>query len=88
MSIERAFALWKGRWRSIKDCLPMARLDKVPEYLLATAVLHNICIMRQDMVQVENQLRMVSRGRLFIDRRQEGLSKRERIAENLILRSV
>lgn len=88
MSIERAFALWKGRWRSLRDCLAMSTLTKIPEYLLATAVLHNICILKGDLITYDQELRVVSRGRLMGDRRQEGVSKRQRISSNLTMRSI
>lgn len=35
IAIERAFELWKGRWRSILDCLAMVTIEKIPEYLIA-----------------------------------------------------
>ncbi|XP_039313423.1 protein ALP1-like [Solenopsis invicta] len=31
-AIERVFGVWKARWRSILDCLPMITLEKIPEY--------------------------------------------------------
>nr|CAI5842214.1 unnamed protein product [Callosobruchus analis] len=43
-AIERAFGVWKSRWRRILDRLPMITIKKIPEYLLAISVLHNICI--------------------------------------------
>lgn len=88
MSIERAFGVWKTRWRSILDCLPMVNLKKIPEYLLALAVLHNICILRGDIIEPEINLRLPQRGRLNDDRRQEGIEKRERIVNNLIIRHI
>ncbi|XP_011859439.1 PREDICTED: putative nuclease HARBI1 [Vollenhovia emeryi] len=41
--IERAFALLKGRWRRLKF-LDMNRDDVIPFVILASCVLHNICL--------------------------------------------
>lgn len=88
MSIERAFGLWKTRWRSILDCLPIVTVKKIPEYILALAVLHNICILQRDMIPGESLLRVARRGRLINDGREEGMRKRQTLANNLVLRAV
>lgn len=88
LSIERAFGLWKGRWRRILDCLPVVKLEKVPEYLVATCVLHNICILRGDMIPVEGTLRVARRGRLVVNRKMEGDAKRITIMNNLPIRAI
>lgn len=41
--IERAFALLKGRWRRLKF-LDMNRDDMIPFVILASCVLHNVCL--------------------------------------------
>jgi len=46
--IEQCFALLKGRMRSLMHCLPMTRVDLMPEYIVACCVIHNICILRRD----------------------------------------
>ncbi|XP_018307793.1 putative nuclease HARBI1 [Mycetomoellerius zeteki] len=46
--IEQCFALLKGRLRSLMHCLPMVRVDLMPEYIVACCVIHNICILRRD----------------------------------------
>lgn len=46
IAIEKAFGVWKARWRSILDCFPMTTLEKIPEYIVATMVLHNVCILK------------------------------------------
>ncbi|KAL0841706.1 hypothetical protein ABMA28_013978 [Loxostege sticticalis] len=89
MSIERAFGLWKTRWRSILDCLPMVTVKKIPEYLLALAVLHNICILQRDLIPIEEEsLRVGQRGRLVVNGREEGMRKRQILCNNLVLRTV
>lgn len=87
--IERAFGIWKARWRSILDCLSMITLEKIPEYIIATAVLHNICILNNDLLDIDvipNQNHHIQRGRLIADRIEEGKRKRQRILNNSILR--
>lgn len=41
--IERAFALLKGRFRRLKY-LHMSCIDLIPYVILASCVLHNICL--------------------------------------------
>ncbi|KAL0803213.1 hypothetical protein ABMA28_017322 [Loxostege sticticalis] len=89
ISIFRAFGLWKTRWRSILDCLPMVTVKKIPEYLLALAVLHNICILQRDLITIEEEsLRVGQRGRLVVNGREEGMRKRQILCNNLVLRTV
>ncbi|XP_039313510.1 uncharacterized protein LOC120359578 [Solenopsis invicta] len=49
-TIERAFALLKGRFRRLKF-LDMSRLDLIPFFILAACVLHNICLQSNDDVE-------------------------------------
>ncbi|XP_018407382.1 PREDICTED: putative nuclease HARBI1 [Cyphomyrmex costatus] len=87
--IERLFGTWKGRWRSILDCLPMITLKKIPEYLVATAVLHNICILNKDLVDVNVVVNQhIQRNTLTSSKVDEGNRKRQRIMNNLIMRLV
>ncbi|XP_066583781.1 uncharacterized protein [Prorops nasuta] len=50
MIIERNFGLLKGRFRSILNKLRMTRTDLIPRYVIAYCILHNICILRNDMM--------------------------------------
>lgn len=50
MAIERAFGELKTRWRRIFDRLSLVDLKKIPEYVIATCVLHNICILHNDLM--------------------------------------
>ncbi|XP_036142068.1 putative nuclease HARBI1 [Monomorium pharaonis] len=87
IAIERAFGLWKGRWRSILDCLPMVTLEKIPEYLIATCVLHNICILKGDLIDFnETHEQNRHRGTLIPGRTEDGNVKRQAIMNNLIIR--
>lgn len=52
MIIERANALLKGRFRSLLDKLPFKRTDLMPYYVIACCILHNICIMKDDLIDI------------------------------------
>lgn len=52
MMIERANALLKGRFRSLLDKLPFKRTDLIPYYVIACCILHNICIVRDDLIDI------------------------------------
>lgn len=88
IAIERAFGLWKGRWRSIIDCLPMVTLEKIPEYSVATYVLHNIYILKRDLINFnEVHEQNIYRGTLISSRMEDGNAKRQIIMNNLIMRN-
>lgn len=50
--VERAIGLLKGRFRSLLDKLYMKRTDLIPQYVIACCVLHNICILHKDFIDV------------------------------------
>jgi len=50
-TIERAFALLKGRWRRLKY-LDMSNISQIPRVIMACCVLHNICLMSNDHIDV------------------------------------
>ncbi|XP_066589340.1 putative nuclease HARBI1 [Prorops nasuta] len=52
MIIERSFGLLKGRFRSILDKLPMTRTDLIPRYIIACCILHNICVLKNDIINI------------------------------------
>ncbi|KAG5871103.1 hypothetical protein JTB14_035800 [Gonioctena quinquepunctata] len=52
-TIERAFCLLQKKFRILKDLLDVRRLDWIPKYVIACCVLHNICIMQNDLMKVE-----------------------------------
>lgn len=49
-TVERSLALLKQRFRCLKF-LDIQRLDWAPKYIVVCAVLHNICIMQNDILQ-------------------------------------
>ncbi|XP_020299186.1 putative nuclease HARBI1 [Pseudomyrmex gracilis] len=50
--VERSLGLLKGRFRSILDTLPMQRTDLIPKYIVACCILHNICLLHNDMIDI------------------------------------
>jgi hypothetical protein len=61
ISIERAFGLLKGRFRSLLHCLPMTDTAEIPQFVLACCVLHNICILHGD--DIRHSLKNIERKR-------------------------
>lgn len=53
MAIERAFALLKIRFRILLNCLPLLGIKHIPEFIIACCVLHNICILKNDMIDCQ-----------------------------------
>ncbi|XP_066596515.1 putative nuclease HARBI1 [Prorops nasuta] len=52
MAVERAIGLLKIRFRILLDCLPLTDIRKIPEFIIACCVLHNICILQNDEMTV------------------------------------
>lgn len=52
VAVERCIALLKGRMRSLLHCLPMSRIDLMAEYIIACCVIHNICTLRGDEIDI------------------------------------
>lgn len=52
VTIERCIGLLKGRFRSLLHCLPMTREHMIAEYLVACCVVHNICMLKRDEIDV------------------------------------
>lgn len=52
MTVERAIGLLKGRWRYLLDKLPMTRTNLIPYYIITCCVLHNICLLRNDDIEI------------------------------------
>jgi len=51
--IERAFALLKSRWRRLKY-LDMSRVERIPYVIIAGCVLHNVCILNNDLFDIQS----------------------------------
>jgi len=67
----------KGIGGVFLDCLLMVILEKISEYLVATTVLHNICILNKDLLDIDVVLNQhIQRGRLTLGRIDNGNRKR------------
>lgn len=84
MIVERSLALLKGRFRSILDTLPMQRTDLIPKYIIACCILHNICLLNGDMIDIPiiiNEPNIVQEPQILEDNaaQGEGADKRNAI---------
>lgn len=57
----KKFGVLKTRWRRIFDRLSLVDIKRIPEYVVATCVLYNICILHNDLMNedaenIDNQL--------------------------------
>jgi len=88
MIVERSLGLLKGRFRSILDNLPMTRTDLIPKYIIACCILHNICLLHKDMIDIPiivNVSQCVPLHQDDIDiQSREGIEKRNVIAQALM----
>lgn len=90
--IERAFALLKKRWRCLKF-LDVRNIEWIPKYIMACCVLHNICIMENDLwdldvIEINNaddniDLPNFGNQRREFQFRNKGVYKRNLIANRL-----
>ncbi|XP_018398074.1 PREDICTED: putative nuclease HARBI1 [Cyphomyrmex costatus] len=48
MAIERVIGQLKIRFRILLDYLPLTDIKKIPEFIVACCVLHNICLLQND----------------------------------------
>ncbi|XP_043283152.1 putative nuclease HARBI1 [Venturia canescens] len=54
ITIERAFAMLKGRFRSLHTMLDVEKVDQIPDFIIACCVLHNICLLQSDKYVIED----------------------------------
>ena len=84
VTVERCIGLLKGRMRSLLHCLPMTRVDLIPEYIVACCVIHNICVMRQDAsIDIIIPVHEESNTLPQTIRRNAGVAKRDVIMNSL-----
>lgn len=91
MIVERSLGLLKGRFRSILDNLPMTRTDLIPKYIVACCILHNICLLHNDMIDIPiiiNDGQNENREIIDNTTKEEGIQKRDFIAETLMNREL
>ncbi|XP_012234639.2 uncharacterized protein [Linepithema humile] len=89
MIVERSLGLLKGRWRCLLDKLSMTRTDLIPRYIIGCCVLHNLCLLRNDEIDipilVENRYMLQELHPLDVNvnDRNEGIVKRENLTRLL-----
>ncbi|EZA51137.1 hypothetical protein X777_10429 [Ooceraea biroi] len=85
MIVERAIGLLKGRWRYLLEKLLMTRTDLVPYYIVSCCVLHNICLLSNDAIEipvvVPNVLHDMEPLVVNEELKEEGIIKRNRLME-------
>ncbi|TGZ47119.1 putative nuclease HARBI1, partial [Temnothorax longispinosus] len=85
ISVERSIGLLKGRWRYLLDKLPMTRTNLIPYYIITCCVLHNICLLRNDRIEipiiVPEQLHEMAPLGITNALKEEGNFKRNRLME-------
>lgn len=89
--IERAFALLKQRFRSLLTVLAMTRVNLIPMHILACCVLHNLCLMRSDDLDLEMNEDVQEIDHMINENVRDaeiGIAKRDLIAERLRMRNV
>lgn len=90
-TIERAFGLLKKRFRRLKY-LDVRSLQWIPKYIIASCVLHNICILQEDIMELnivlvedlEDEAEIAEGAIAAVAERQLGHAKRNHLC-NLLL---
>jgi len=88
MAIERAIAQLKIRFRILLECLPLTDLKKVPEFIIACCVLHNICILQNDVMTIGVQYHEELQAPVRDNDTALGNVKRTRIMNTLQMRFI
>jgi len=87
--VEQSIGLLKLRFRSLLDKLPMTRIDLIPRYIIACCVLHNICLIKKDFIDLPlavNVQENILQGNINLPSRQEGVRKHNIIINMLPIR--
>ncbi|XP_029164256.1 putative nuclease HARBI1 isoform X1 [Nylanderia fulva] len=88
MAIERAIGQLKIRFRILLDCLPLTDVKKIPEFIIACCVLHNICILQNDIMFVGVQQHKEVQAFVRDNNTQRGNAKRTTIMNDLQIKIV
>lgn len=85
ITVEKTIALLKGRWRYLLDKLPMTRTDLIPYYVVSCCVLHNICLLNSDTIEIPiiipDTLHIMEPLAITDELKAEGNIKRNRLME-------
>lgn len=82
MIVERAIGLLKIRFRSLLDGLSLTDTEYIPTFIIACCVLHNICILENDELDVPQQNDNKNRNdipNMYVKQVQAGNRKRNEI---------
>lgn len=81
MIVERSLGLLKVRFRSLLDTLPMKRTDLIPKYIIACCIMHNICLLQNDIIDIPLIVGEVNveRGQMNNNVQRDGIEKRNAI---------
>jgi len=94
MVIEKAFGYLKGRWRSLLHVLAVNDMKFAPYHIFACCVLHNICLLQNDQLELQDQLipareeTQVQEERIIEYDRNAAAIKRNNICANLNMRNI
>jgi len=95
MIVERAFGYLKGRWRSLLHILAVNDMKFAPYHIFACCVLHNICLLQNDELELQDQLMLIreqveAREERIIEynNRNAAVIKRDNICANLNMRNI
>lgn len=95
MVIERSFGYLKGRWRSLLHVLAVNDTKFASYHIFACCVLHNICLLQNDELDLEDQLilpreqeQATERVNIECNNRNAAITKRNNICANLSMRNV
>lgn len=95
MMIQRAFVLLKERWRSLLHILAISRMDFTSDHILACCVLHNICLLKRDELQLQGQMIVLDmeetelqKEKIEYDDKNVAEAKRNNICAKLCMRNV
>ena len=90
MMAERSLGLLKGHFRSILDTLPMTRTDLIAKYVVACCILHNICLLHNDIIEIPlivNEMQFEPHREVIDPQiKEQGIQKRNFIAQALMNR--
>lgn len=89
VKIEHAFGLLKGRFRRLRDCLDIKEAKDIVEIVVASCVLHNMCIVHGQDDNIQDYINEGQHELLLLnfdeDRNveHEGIIRRNQVSEDL-----
>ncbi|XP_066583580.1 putative nuclease HARBI1 [Prorops nasuta] len=85
LKVERSIGLLKRRWRYLVEKLPMTKTDLIPYYIITCCVLHNFCLLNNNMYARQpitpGQLHEMSPLAVPLESKSQGDEKRNEIMQ-------